>query len=101
MLQKLNWLPLEERRARAKTTLLFKALNNLVEIPISHLTLTQNFTRQHKNFFIPYARTDTHRHSFYLSAIRLWNTLPTSTQESKSLDRFKHSIGSHTFRNRY
>ena len=32
-LRTLNWIPLQERRARAKVTTVFKALNNFVDIP--------------------------------------------------------------------
>ena len=101
MLQALNWVPLSERRAKAKTTLLFKAINNLVHIPTDHLSLVQSYTRQHSNFFIPYCRTDLYRHSFYMSSIRLWNALPELSRNSPSLAAFKSSLTALTLRSSY
>ena len=101
MLQDLKWVPLSERRARSKTTLLYKALNNLIHIPTDHLKLTQSHTRQHSNFYIPFVRTDAHRSSFYPSTLRLWNTLPLLTRSSPTLETFKSNLKGHTFRYLY
>ena len=101
MLQDLNWVPLSERRARAKTTLMFKAINNLVHIPTDHLSFAQACTRQNSNFFIPFCKTDPYRHSFYMNSIRLWNALPESCRSSPSLESFKSSLSTLTLRSSY
>ena len=51
MIRTLNWIPLQE--LRAKVTTVFKALNNIVDIPYNDLPRS---TRDPLNFFIPFAR---------------------------------------------
>ena len=101
MLQELEWVPLSERRARAKTTILYKALNDLIDIPTDHLSQTQSQTRQPNNFFIPFARTDIYKHSYFLSSIRLWNALPLTVRTSSTLSSFSSSLLSETLRCSY
>ena len=97
MLKDLNWIPLEERRARAKVTTVFKARNGLVDIPYD-----LPFSSRHSsNFFIPYARTDTYMHSFYLSSMRLWNKLPIVFRNLNSLPNFQRAIEGHTITSLY
>ena len=40
MLRTLNWIPVQEHRARAKVTTVIKALNNIVDIPYNDLSRT-------------------------------------------------------------
>ena len=101
MLQQLGWDPLSERRAKAKTTLLYKALNGLVDNPTDHLSLTSNRTRRDNNFFVPYARTDIYRHSFFISSTLLWNSLPASVRDSQSLSSFSSDLNNLTLRSAY
>ena len=69
LLLQLNWIPLRERRARAKVTLLYKTINNIVEIHTNYLTNPSDdsatdataeeiHTRQFDQICIPYARTN-------------------------------------------
>ena len=69
MLRSMNWTPLAERRARAKVTVAYKARNDMIDIPFD-LPLTQGNTRNTQNYYIPFARTDVYKHSFYISARR-------------------------------
>ena len=101
MLQDLNWDPLRERRARAKTTILYKALNDQLDIPTDHLTMTQSQTRQQNNFFLPFARTDAYRHSFYPDVIRLWNSVPVPIRTQPLLSSFQNCLNSQTLRCSY
>ena len=95
MLRDLNWIPFEERRA--KVTTVFKARNGLVDIPYD-----LPFSSRHSsNFFIPYARTDTYMHSFYLSSMRLWNKLPIVFRNLNSLPNFQRAIEGHTITSLY
>ena len=45
--------------------------------------------------FRPVCRTNSHYHSFYPSAIALWNDLPHSVTSSLSLYSFKHNVNQH------
>ena len=93
-MQKLNWKPLEERRAQIKLNLFFKATKtNLVDIPIHHLDLNKMPTRRkNSHYTIPTSNVDSHLYSFYPSTIRLWNTLPASCKQQSSADTFKANI---------
>ena len=70
LLQDLGWHPLNGRRAKAKLMLLFKARNDLVDIPLDCLYMSQKHnTRNCSNYFVPFCRTNTHKNSFYNSSI--------------------------------
>ena len=92
ILQQLNWTPLRERRARTKVTILYKAMHNLIEIPTQHLSYTTGATRQAHNLYIPYANTDTFKHSFFLSTSRLWNKIPLETRNAPTLSAFQTGL---------
>ena len=100
ILKNLNWKPLIERRAHSKVTNIFKAKNNLLKIPMSHLLLNKNNTRasSNGNYAIPRSRTTVHLHSFFPSTVRLWNAIPGPIQNSTSVEAFKTSIQSLKFR---
>ena len=79
MLIDINWVPLEERRARNKIFLLRKAINKDIDIPLDDLKRNTNATRGAESAYdIPRSRTTTHLNSFYPSAIRLWNSMPAN-----------------------
>ena len=98
MLRTLNWIPLQERRARAKVTTVFKALNNFVDIPYKDLPRS---SRNPLNFFIPFARHDAYFYSFYPSSMRLWNGLPPDFQVLNSLSHFHRVFEGHTLTTLY
>ena len=98
MLHQLNWTSLEERRTRNKITLLYKALNDIISISTEHLRITQTQTRQHQNFYIPFARTNAYRHSFFMDTIRHWNTLPPHIRSAPTLTSFQTALSQHTFK---
>ena len=82
MLRTLNWIPLQERRA--KVTTVFKALNNFVDIPFKDLP-----------------RHDAYFYSFYPSSMRLWNGLPPDFQVLNSLSHFHRVFEGHTLTTLY
>ena len=89
-LASLGWLPLRERRARIKVTLLFKAFNGLIDIPPQDLLSRQIYTRSRANTLIlPQSTVNSHLYSFYPDTIRLWNLLPEQIKYSESLPTFK------------
>ena len=92
MLHDLGWQPLNERRAKAKTTVLYKAINNHIDLSTQHLVMTQGCTRGCNNYFIPYARTDTYRHSFFLSSTRLWNKIPQDIRSLPDVSSFQKGL---------
>ena len=100
MMRDRGWTPLTERRARAKMTTAFKATHHMVDIPFD-LPLAHSNTRSSQNFYLPFARTDVYKFSFYLNAIRRWNALPLFIRESSSLSEFQRAIRGHTITYHY
>ena len=94
LMRDMNWTPLRERKARAKVTTVYKATHHMVDIPFD-LPLTHSNTRSSQNFYLPYARTDVYKHSYYQNAIRQWISLPTPIRESPSLSDFERAIKGH------
>ena len=51
-------------------------------------------TRGHNmRFMQPMTRTDSYLHSFFPSAIKIWNSLPQYVIDSKDIDEFKQTSG--------
>ena len=102
-MNKLGWVPLEERRAKTKVTNFFKANNRLIDIPLDHLNLNNRKSRKgsSQNYMVPVSNVDSHLHSFYPSTIRLWNLLPTYIQECSDTDTFKSKLNDFTLRSTY
>ena len=92
LLHQLQWTPLAERRARTKVTILYKALNNLIEIPTNHLTVNTGGTRQANNFDKLFAYKDQYKHSFYPSTCDLWNKIPIETRNAQTLPIFQAGL---------
>ena len=91
MMQDLGWEQLQTRRQQNKTVMMYRIVNNLVEIPISqYLTPTGVSTRGHQRRFFPYyCAVTAYKGSFFPSAIRLLNALPASTVSAQSIYDFK------------
>ena len=85
MKQQLNWESLQSRRKLSKATMLFKSINNLVDV---NLTLRESpiypgkFTQLH-------CRTVTYQKSFVPDTITLWNSLSAATRSAQSLRSFR------------
>ena len=94
ILTHLNWPTLEERRKRAKVTMVYRLMNGLVEIESDSLMPTKiRSTRGHqRKFILPQSRLQTHQQSFFPSAVRLWNKLPSKIDNAASLEQFKEII---------
>ena len=88
-MQNLNWEPLEERRAKAKVTSLFKARLGLVDIPLNNLNINnRSGGKGYQNYIIPSSNVDSHMHSYYPSTTRLWNMLPQDIRNSENQNIF-------------
>ena len=103
ILKDLNWTPLSERRAKIKTTLVYKAQNNLLHIPLNHLQSNSRNTRSatKNNYAVPRSQTNVHLHSFYPSTVRLWNSTPAEVRSSVSLEQFKNKLKNVTLIDKY
>ena len=79
MLHQLDWQTLNERRAQAKVTMLYRIIHCLVAIPAApYLTPSPNRIRRHTMQFLQHpCRINAYQYSFFPSAIPLWNNLPS------------------------
>ena len=96
MMQKLNWPTLKQHRNESKLVMMYKVIHGHVHIQ-SILPLVQSFsngvTRGHHNKYLqPATRTDAYKHSFFPSAIKLWNALPEELIDAKTIDEFKNLL---------
>ena len=93
MLNRLQWDTLAHRRAKAKVTMLYRVVNQLVAIPVEqYLRPSATYTRGHdQKFFMGYCRTNTMKFSFP-DAARRWNQLPSSSTVAPSLEAFRRSL---------
>ena len=95
MVKRLELQNLKQRRENDKTTMLYKIVNGMVDItaPPGLLVPAYRSTRGHqKKFQIPRCNTDVYKFSFFPSAIRCWNNLPTETVDTPSLPAFKRAV---------
>ena len=90
MLEKLGWESLQQRRARAKATYMYRIVNNLVDIP-GHQYLKPS-PRQELKFIQIQPRIDAYKYSFFPSTIEIWNKLPQVVKLLPEIDTFKNRI---------
>ena len=95
MLRELDWEPLESRRVKFQLTLLYKIINDLVDIP-SHPYLQPGSSRTRSQHSIKFrqftVRTNVLKYSFFPRSIPVWNSLPASVAEAPSLASFRREI---------
>ncbi|CAC5402247.1 unnamed protein product [Mytilus coruscus] len=94
----LGWETLRSRRAKDKTILLYKIVNHLVNIPTEpYLIPTGVSTRGHNTRYLqPHCRKLVYQHSFFPSAIRIWNYLPQPLVSLPTLGGFKQALATST-----
>ena len=83
--ESLQWPDLNDRRMKSKATILFKAITNEVVIPTHYLSTpprTRHTRSSNMSFTIPHTSVNSHLHSFYPSAIRIWNNLPDTVKKT-------------------
>ena len=86
---------LEERRRRARTTMFYKVINNLIAIPTpDYLQQRTRTTRssQRQRFVRLSSTSDTYKHSFFPRTLRDWDALPQNVIELPSVAQFKGAI---------
>ena len=94
MVARLQLEPLQARRKASKVTMMYRIINDLVDInaPSGLIAPVGRTTRGHQaKLLVPFARTDTYR-QFFPSAIRLWNTLKPESVAASSLQAFTASL---------
>ena len=100
MLQDLDWESLESRRIKIQLTLLFKVIQDLVDIPASaYLTPASTRTRAYhtKKLRQISSKSDAYKHSFFPRTIPVWNPLPATVAEAPDLVSFKQGLSTLTF----
>jgi hypothetical protein len=98
MLNQLQWTTLQKRRAQAKAFMMYRVVNQLIDIPSQ--ILVPNISPRGNNiaFLVPYARTLIYQKSFFPDGIRIWNSLPSQAVKAPSIDCFKSQIQATTTR---
>ena len=92
MLQQLKWPTLEERRKKARLTLLYKVANGEVKIEAGNKLIPPDRLYRHTkahSFQILSCKTSIRKESFYPKTIRDWNNLPAPVTAAESFDSFK------------
>ena len=87
MLNKLDLMLLKDRRFRSKSILMYKILNNLIDIPSCYFIPNHHSLRRGHYIQLP-ARIDYFKFSFIPSVIKIWNSLPSYLTNSLSLNHF-------------
>ena len=99
MLDQLAWETLQERRAKMRLILLYKAVKNLVCVDYHHYLIPHHSrTRlQHDQAFQQISTLQNyHLYSFYPRTIPQWNDLPASIVHSKDITSFKEKLSNHS-----
>ena len=92
LLHELEWAELADRRKYLRLVLLYKVVNNHVDIQFSELGIEPNTRpsrRNSKQLFRPRSKTDTHKNSFVIRTISDWNSLPEESVSAGSVNAFK------------
>ena len=96
MVEDLGWETLQNRRLNNRQTLLYKIINNQVEIPANYHPVPNNNrdSRRCHNHQFTRLQSDinTHKFSFIPRTIVDWNSLPSDVVAAKSLDSFKKRL---------
>ena len=95
MLDELGWRSLNQWRADQRLIMLYKIVNNLVQVDLSKelIPLTRHFRNSHaKSFRIAYEKKTYLQYSFLLSTIKQWNSLPATLATAPSLHFFKSGV---------
>jgi hypothetical protein len=98
MIEQLGWETLQERRAKMRLTLFYKATQQLIAIDSSQYLIPITIgTRQNHIFTFRQisTRTNYHRYSFYPNTIPTWNNLPRDVAEAPGLLIFKLGLANY------
>ena len=100
MFQELDWESLESRRVKIQLTLLYKVIQDLVDIPAAaYLTPASTRTRANhtKKLRQISSRSDAYKFNFFPRTIPVWNSLLATVAEAPDLVSFKQGLSTVTF----
>ena len=90
MLQDLQLESLQERRFKARATLMYRVVYNVMDLSPEPLLPTSVTTRGHSQRFLqPFCYIKSFQDSFYPSGIIIWNSLPQNIVSADSLRVFQ------------
>ena len=97
IISNLKWESLEQRRAKARSVLMYKIVHNLVEIHAEHLLIpADSRTRGIAAFRAIYTRADVYCFSFFPRTIIIWNSIPPDVRQTSTIGQFQAGLGSIT-----
>ena len=91
-MNKLNWIPLKERRTISRLTLFHKAIHGDggLAFPDYVTKRRRHLRNSSQNKFIELLpNTETYKNSYFCRTVKDWNVLPSDIVNIKSADRFK------------
>ena len=90
----LGWDSLEERRQQIKLTTFHRSRLKLLDVPTDHLRLNPRQSRRHDGPCYTHlsSNVNSHKFSFYPTAILLWNNLSPELKFTESKDDFSKGI---------
>ena len=100
MLDHLHWESLESRRTKAQLTMMYKIVNDLVDVPAEqYLTPASSRTRaiHSLRFWQISAKTTYYKNSFFPLTVTTWNSLPSAIADAHDLVYFKHGLSNIKF----
>ena len=100
MLDHLCWETLESRRTKSSLTMLYKVVNDLVDIPAStYLTPGSSRTRSSHSLKFRQCQCslNSFKYSFFQVTVIHWNSLPATVAEAPDLVSFKRGLSALTF----
>jgi len=90
MQKKLGLPTLEERRKNARLTIFYKAINNLIAIPLpTYITPRTVRHTEQRRFNLLCSSSDIYKYSFFTRTLKDWNELLKATIELPSVEQFK------------
>jgi hypothetical protein len=96
MLSDLGWESLEQRRAKTRVILMYKIVNNLVDIPSTLHIPADARTRGNTVFKTIYTRSDVYKHSYFPRTIITCSYIPQVLREVSTIDQFCTGLGTLT-----
>ena len=99
MLSKLEWEPLEHRRASKRLTLIYKSINKLAALDTdSYLTKPSSGVSTRKQSAISFNKMptakDCYKYSLFPRTFAEWNCLSSDVRNAPTLDSFKTQLES-------
>ena len=99
-LKNLHWLPIRERITYKILLLVYKTLNGMGPAYLGDMLKYANFNHN-IHLVEPRVHTSMGERAFQKCAPKLWNSIPSSIKECKTLESFKKQLKTHLFKTAY